>query len=371
MPLFFVRSRAYNGVMVEIGQADTGGEALRNEDSPWGKGRDGGEGGGLGPRNPWTEPPPRRKPGGRANLSPAALEAMLRRGRQRFGGRLPDAGDRSFWLWGIVSVLLLWVVLTSVHRIDPSERGVVVRLGRYEGLLGPGLQLTLPAPIDRVVRVPVERENLLEVGSTLPGGEALLVTGDGNLVDYVYAVKWKIRDPRAFLFTLGAQQAEPTVGAAVRSAMRAELAQTPLGQAVGAAGQEAVTGRALAAAQHRLDRWGAGIQLTGIAIRRAGLPEALGEADKDVAAAAEKADGLKTEAHSYAESAADRAAAEVADYDRLYAQYKLSPELTRQRMYFDMMDDVLPKLDKVIVDSPGTQVVLPPHDRSAASGGQP
>jgi modulator of FtsH protease HflK len=91
-------------------------------------------------------------------------------------------------------------VFTSFHSIAPEERGVVTRFGRYVDTLGPGIGLTLPAPIDRVQKIDVKNIRTIDLGSTT--GEDLMLTGDQNIIDIAYSVRWNIRDPEHYLFEL-------------------------------------------------------------------------------------------------------------------------------------------------------------------------
>src|SRR5262249_52293012 len=136
----FPQSRPYNGPMIdEIGQVarDTP-QAVLSENGPWG-GRgegdgpsggppDGDEGGGKEPRNPWTQPS-RRRPRMPRGPGQPSLEELIRRGRERFSGGLPSGG-RPIWGYALAAFALLWIATTSMHRIEPQERGVVTRLGR-------------------------------------------------------------------------------------------------------------------------------------------------------------------------------------------------------------------------------------------------
>ena len=344
--------------MSEIGQIDLEGHLLRNEDGPWGtSGREGPAsdgGGGLGPRNPWTEPPAVRKGQDRKRPLPGpAVEALLRRGRERFGGRLPEPRDRSFWLGGIVSLLMIWVLITSFHRIDPAERGVVLRLGRYEGTLSPGLHMTLPAPIDAVEKLPVEQVSTTDIGASAGDNENLAITSDGNLVDLAYVVRWKIADPKLFLFENKAP--EDLIREAAENAMRSEVARATSDQVTGAE-QGAVADRAAQRLQATLSGYRAGVQVVGIAIRKASPPAALADTIKSVVDSAQKAQAEASAAKLYALQAADKAQRETADFAKVFDQYRLAPQVTRQRMYFDMMDEVLPRVDKTIVDAPGVSL---------------
>ena len=114
---------------------------------PWGgkndePGKDGDGSGGRdgGPRNPWTQP---TRPGG--GKGSAAIDELLRRGRESFGqggggfGGLPQGpAGKALWPIAIVLILILWLALTCIHRVGPQERGVVTMLGKYSRTLSPG-----------------------------------------------------------------------------------------------------------------------------------------------------------------------------------------------------------------------------------------
>lgn len=336
---------------------------------PWGGGSGGGNDGG-GPRNPWGLPP--RKPGG-PQMGPSALDELLRKGRAQFGGgghggwTAPDG--RPLWLYGVAAVLLLWILLTSVHKIDPQERGVVTRFGSYAGLLTPGMRLTLPAPIDKVEIVNVEDIRVKDIGSTSPNSENLMLTGDQNLVDLAYSVRWNIRDPQLYLFQLADPDA--TVGDVAESAMRAEVARVALTDAIGPRRSE-IEGKVAQRMQEILDGYRAGIVIQGIAIKQADPPAAVIDAFKEVSAAQQTAQTYINQANAYAQQLEAKARGEAAAFDRVYAEYKLAPGVTRRRMYYETMEEVLARTDKTIVETPGVAPYLPLSEakRSRAGGAQ-
>src|SRR5687768_15157773 len=145
---------------------------------PWGPtgGGSGGDGEGGGPRNPWGQPPRRRKPGG--GTPSASLDDFLKKSKERFGGGFPQQDGRPYWLYGLGIFLLLWIVFTSFHRIGPQERGVITRFGSYAGTLRPGIGFTLPSPVDRVQKIDVEQIRTQDIGSTDPSKENLILTED-------------------------------------------------------------------------------------------------------------------------------------------------------------------------------------------------
>jgi len=331
--------------------------ALLNENGPWGGRGDGGgdsgggKGGGRGngPRNPWNFPPEGGRGGGRGQ---SALDQLLNQTRGRFGGQLP-AGSPRLWGYAAVAVILLWVILTSFHRIDPQERGVVTRFGKYSHTLEPGISLTLPAPIDRVQTVDVE--NIRNVDIPGGSGEKLVLTRDENIIDLDYSIRWNVKSPELYLFQLA--KPDETIEAVAESAMRAAIANVSLNDAIGS-GRTGVEAEVTQRMQALLDRYRSGVRIQGVAIKRADPPEAVNDAFKEVSAAQQTAQTSINQANAYAQQIVAKAQGEAAAFDRVYAQYKLAPEVTRRRMYYETMERVLSKVDKTIVE-PGVTPYLP------------
>jgi membrane protease subunit HflK len=323
--------------------------------SPWGG--DGNNGGGeSGPRNPWAVPPGGRK----GPQKPTALDEFLQKARGGggggggFPGGLPNPGSRGLWLVGAAILFALWILFTSVHNIAPQERAVVTYFGSYGGTLEPGIRFTLPAPVSSVQKIDVQqiREENFPEGAA----ENLVLTRDRSLVDLAYAVRWSISNPENYVFQLADPKA--TVRATAESAMREAVANVTLDQAI-------TSDRALveAAVQERmqrvLDEYGAGIRIQGVAIRQADPPEQVNEAFKDVTAAQQNASTLRNQAQAYAQQKTALAQGEAAAFDAYYEQYRLAPEVTRRRMYYETMEAVLAKTDKTIVETPGVTPYLP------------
>ena len=336
-------------------------QAVLSENGPWG-GQGEGEGpggaapgggdGGKEPRNPWTQPP-RRKRGAPRGPNQPSIEELIRRGRERFSGGLPSGG-RPIWGYALAAFVLLWLATTSVHRIEPQERGVVTRLGRYVATLKPGIGMTLPAPIETVTRVNVDQIQSFDVPAS--GGQNLVLTGDQNIVDLAYSVRWSIRDPELYLFELA--EPEDTIREVAESAMREELSRVTLDQAIGPMRGE-IEARVAARMQALLDRYHAGVVVQGVAIRQADPPPAVTDAFKDVSAAQQQAQAYLNNAHAYAEQVTANAQAQAQAFDKVYDAYKMAPEVTKKRMYYETMEAVLGKTDKVIVDTPGANTYLP------------
>jgi membrane protease subunit HflK len=274
--------------------------------------------------------------------------------RFRGGGGLPGRPNGSLILWAIVAVVVVWLVITSMHSISPGERGVVTRFGRYSYTLGPGVGLTLPSPIDRVQKVDVESIRSIDLGSQ--SSEDLMLTGDQNLLDIAYSVRWNIRAPELYLFELA--QPDETIRQVAESAMRSVVAQVSLQDAMGDKRSE-IENQVADRMQRILNGYHSGIDIQGVAIQQADPPAEVNDAFKEVTAAQQDAKSYVNQANAYALQLTAKAQGEATAFDKVYDQYKLAPDVTRRRMYYETMEQVLSKVNKTIVEAPGVTPYLP------------
>jgi membrane protease subunit HflK len=339
-----------------------------NRGGPWGPGGgdddgSGGGGGEGGPRNPWG--PGRRKrgrpAGGNGGGDVTSLDEFLRRSRARFGGRFPSGG-RPYWMYGLLAVLAFWLLFTSVHRIGPQERGVVTTFGWYSGTLQPGIGFSWPWPIGSVEKVDVSA--IREIRIPTGRGENLILTGDQNVIDLGYTIRWNIKQPELYLFQIA--NPDDTIREVGESAMREVMARVSLDDAIGA-GRDEIQQRVQQKMQQRLDTYGAGVLVQGIAISQSVPPAAVNDAFLEVSAAQQRAQSYMNQARAYALQQTARAQGDAAQFERIYAEYRLAPEVTRRRMYYETMEQVLQRVDTTIVEAPGVTpyLALPEIQRRA------
>ena len=318
---------------------------------------------GDGPRNPWLPPagdggePPRRS---------ASIEDIFRSrsgAKRRSGGggggggfpRLPDRPDGKSWLPLIAAgVAGVWLVFSSFHQIGPKEEGIVTTLGKYSRTINSGISLTLPWPLQTVTITDVTSIRR----DTIPEGEAekLMLTGDQNLVDLSYLVRWNIKDLKLYTFQLA--EPDQTVKEVAEAAMRASISEMTLTDAMGS-GRAEIEQRVRQRMQAILDAYRSGILIQGVEIKKADPPVQVVDAFKEVAAAQQDAQSAVNRAQAWAQQLTARAQGEAAEFDKVYEQYKLAPQVTRQRMYYETMERVLSKTDKTIVEAQGVQTYLP------------
>ncbi|GAA4028457.1 FtsH protease activity modulator HflK [Sphingomonas rosea] len=314
-----------------------------------------------GPSSPWASPGTFTPGGGNRQIG--GLDDLIARSRARFGGggggnggagigRRPPSGSLIAWFVG--AFVLLWLIFTSIHSIAPEERGVVTQFGRYSRTLGPGVSFTLPSPIERVRKVDVENIRNIDLGSV--SSETLMLTGDQNVIDIAYSVRWNVRDPELFLFEL--QNPEQTIQQVAESAMRAALSATTLNEAIGE-GRADIEARVQENMQTVLNAYRSGVVIQGVAIKQADPPAAVNDAFKAVSAAQQAAQSDINQARAYALQLRQLSQGEATAFDKVYEQYRLSPDVTRRRMYYETMERVLQSVDKTIVEAPGVTPYLP------------
>ncbi|GGB54315.1 FtsH protease activity modulator HflK [Blastomonas aquatica] len=326
-------------------------------DSGSGTGSNGGDNGsnGGGPRNPW-QPAGAGPAGGR---KPSNIEELFKRrggsGGGGFGGLPRRPNGKSYVPIAIGLVLVLWLLLTSIHRVGPQERGVVSFLGSYSRTLEPGIAMTLPSPMESFQVVDVQNIRTIDIPAA-GTQENLILTGDQNLVDLAYSVRWTINDPTLYLFQLA--DPEATIREAAEAAMRASVAEVTLDDAIGP-GRIEVEQKVEQRMKELLDSYRSGIQVQGVAIKKADPPEAVNEAFKAVSAAQQEAQTFLNEARAYAQQLTAAAQGEAAAFDKVYEEYRMAPDVTRRRMYYETMERVLSKLDKTIIEPGNVTPYLP------------
>jgi membrane protease subunit HflK len=325
----------------------------------------GGDSGGSGPRNPWL--PGGSEPGKRRS---ASIEDIFKNrgpeGPRRAGGgggtggpgfRLPERPGGKSWVPVILGgVALIWAAVTSFHFVQPGEQAVVTWFGgKYYGTLDSGTNITAPWPIHTVEKENVTQVRLEEVPGTKT--EKLILTGDQNLVDLSYLIRWNISDLTLFKYQLNdPRNALLEIGEA---AMRAAVARQNLDAVLTGAGRAEIEQDVRTAMQARLDAYRSGISVQGIEINKVDPPSRVEEAFKDVSSAQQDADAAKNRAQGVAQQLLARAQGDASEFNDIYEEYKLAPEVTRRRLYYETMEAILSKTDKTIVESGNVTPYLP------------
>ena len=277
-------------------------------------------------------------------------------------GGLPSLpGGGKLWRWGVVILGGLWLVGTSFHVVPPEKEGVVTQLGSYIRTVGPGIRWTLPAPIERIQMEDVLAIRTLPIGSPSANDENFVLTRDQNIIDMAYEVRWSIRDPELYLFQIADQKG--TIREVAESAMRAAVANFDLVQAIGP-GRSSIELDVRQRMQILLDQYRSGVFIQGIAIRQADPPQQVNEAFKQVTTARQQRESALNDARAFAQRVMEGARGETAEFDKIYVQYKLSPNVTRRRLYYETMEQVLSDVNKTVVEPRGVTPYLPLNEVS-------
>ena len=303
------------------------------------------------------------------------------RGNGRGGG---GSGGPGFGRGTVVLVALVAAAIwafASFYSVRPEERSVELFLGDFSEIGQPGLNFA-PWPLVTHEVIPVTTERVEELGlgrETARGDDGLMLTTDENVVDIDFQVVWNVLDPAEYLFNL--RDPESTVRAVSEAAMREVIARSELAPILN-------RDRAMIAAavhdnvQGTLDTYDAGINIVRVNLDRADPPEDVIDAFREVQAAEQVRDRLERQADAYANqvlAGARGEAAEVLEQAEAYRarvvneaqgeasrftavldEYAQAPEVTRKRLYLETMEEVLGRVDKVILGEEGNgQGVVP------------
>jgi membrane protease subunit HflK len=345
---------------------------------PWG----GGGGGGRG-QGPWG--------GGGGGGNPPDLDEVLRRSQDRLRKLFPGGGSGKIGILIALVAVGVWL-LTGFYRVHPDEQGVELVFGKARPVpTGPGLHYNYPAPVGDVITPKVTRSNRVDVGyrsgSDFRGrgavdqdvpAESLMLTQDENIVDMDFAVLWKIKNAKDYLFNI--RDPELTVKAVAESAMREVVGQTKFDAAV-TVGREQMQQRTRELMQLILDSYKAGIQIENVQLEQSDPPKQVIDAFNDVQRARQDFDRLRNEAEAYANSIVpearglaeqklkqaeayreqqiQEAKGEAKRFEDVYKSYKAAPEVTKRRMYLEVLGAVYGDAQKVIIDQKAGGGVVP------------
>jgi membrane protease subunit HflK len=303
------------------------------------------------------------------------LEAQLRPLRrilERWGRR------RVVVVGALILAASLWL-MSGFYIVGPGERGVVLLFGRAIGQTEPGLRYRLPVPIQQHRIVDVATVRGAELGFRAAGGssrsvpaESLMLTGDENIVDVQLFVQYLVRDPLQFLFR--ARHPEMALHSSAEVALRAAVGETSIDYTM-TEGRVEVQDRVKKQLQALLDLYGTGLLVTEARLLVVDPPREVKEAFHDVVRAWEDRERLIKEAEGYAEGVVPKARGEAVQmlraaeayreqrlirargdadrFARIHREYVKAEAVTRDRLYLEMVDRVLPKTRTVVLDSRG------------------
>ncbi len=348
---------------------------------------------------------------------PPDLDELWRRFNQRLNdlmggkGRTPagnGGGDRGrggpvrglppFHLPGgsgllVVLALLVWLA-SGFYIVDAGQRGVVLRFGKYIETTQPGPRWHLPYPFESAEVVNVEQVRTVEVGyrnnvKAKVLSESLMLTDDENIIDLQFSVQYTIKDPEDYLF-MNRNPDEAVMGAA-ETAIREVVGKSKM-DFVLYEGRAEVADRVTKLMQAILDRYKTGVSISKLNMQNAQPPEQVQAAFDDAVKAGQDRERLKNEGQAYANDVIPRAkgvaarlheealgyqqrveanaVGEAARFRQILVEYTKAPQVTRERLYQDAMQQVMASTTKVLVDDKqGGNLLYLPLDKLMQAAG--
>ena len=293
---------------------------------------------------------------------------------------------------GLLALVLLVSLLGTVYQIEPEEVGVILRFGKYARTAEPGLHFKLPF-VEDMTRVPVQRQLKQEFGfRTIESGtrtefateerrfadEAVMLTGDLNVAVVEWIVQYRVSDPRKYLFEV--RNLEETFRAMNEAIMRETVGDRTVTEVVTVGRQEIETS-VEARLQTLTDQYQMGVTIDQVVLQDVNPPdpvrpswdevsqaqqqaqravnEALAEYNAVIPRARGEAEQTVLQAEGYALDRVNRAEGEATRFAAIEAAYRQAPEVTRQRMYLETMQQILPQVGRKVFVAEGTTGVLP------------
>jgi len=301
---------------------------------------------------------------------------------------------------GILPLLGLAVVfwlLTGVYMVGPDEVGVIRTFGAYTHQTQPGLNWHYPYPIQTVRTPKVTEVKRIEIGfRTTRNGqyrtvekESLMLTGDENIVDAELIVQYRIKEPENYLFKI--VEPELTVREASEASLRTIVGMNNIDETL-TTGKYRIQEEAKKQIQAILDKYQSGIQVVAAQLQDVSPPKQVIAAFKDVASAKEdknrlinQAEGYRNDvipkargeaeamirgAEGFRESRIKRAEGDVAKFNAVLKEYRKAKDITRERLYLETMEKVLPGVEKVIVPDKDSGNMLNLLNLTTSKGGE-
>ena len=332
------------------------------------------------------------------NQTPPELDEVIKDFKNKFnstfGGKSSGNSGASKAAKGsfkyiFILAFIVWMA-TGIYIIDPAERGVVLRFGAFQTSTTQGPHWHIPYPVESVYKVNVEQVRSAEIGfrnaqNSYSGGvssESLMLTRDENMVDVKLAVQYKIADAQAYLFNVS--NPEMTLSHVIQSVIRQVVGDNTMDHVL-TTGRDQVAQEVKTASQALLNDYGLGILITAVTMQDAQPPVQVKASFDDVVKAREDEQRYINEAKAYANDivpkargASQRLLAEAEAYNsqiisksegeayrftQILNEYVKAPEVTKERLYRETLEEVLSTTNKVIVDSSSNSMMYLPIDQ--------
>jgi membrane protease subunit HflK len=335
------------------------------------------------------------------NEGPPDLDEILKKLQQKIAGLLgmrprpagPSGGGGGSQMpgmgmavgGGMVFIVLLIVAVwlaSGFYIVEEGRRGVVLRLGKYLETTMPGPRWHIPYPIESVEVVNVSGVRTVEVGyrgnpKNKQPQEALMLTDDENIVDVQFAIQYTLKGPEDFLFNN--RNPEDNVLQAAETSIREVVGKSKMDFVLNQ-GRSEVASRVKLLMQQILDRYKTGINITTVNLQNVQAPEQVQASFEDVVRAGQDRERFKNEGQAYAndvvpkaggvaarlieeangyrQSVVNTAQGDASRFRQVLTEYEKAPQVTRERIYLETMQQVMGSTSKVIVDQKGGQNLL-------------
>jgi len=293
--------------------------------------------------------------------------------------------------WVIIGIIIIIFLVSSVFTVNPEEVGVIRRFGKYTRVASPGLNFKLPFGIETIKKVPVERQLKEEFGfRTRAAGvrteyaarafqqESLMLTGDLNASEVEWIVQFRISDPYKFLFKV--RNAISTFRDMNEALMREVVGDRSVSEVL-TIGRVEIASTVTARLQELCDQYETGIKVDQVVLQDVNPPDpvkpafnevneaqqereklinqARSEYNKVIPKARGDASRIIEEARGYAIERVNQARGEAIRFNAIFKEYSMAPEVTRQRIYLETMNDVLPRVGRKLITDKETSGILP------------
>jgi membrane protease subunit HflK len=326
--------------------------------------------------------------GGR-DQGPPDLDEVFNKLSQKLGGKFGGKGGKGSSIgggggalgFGVIAAIAIAIwFFAGFYTIGEAERGVVLRLGKYDRVVDPGLNWR-PRFIDEY-----EAVNVQAIRSLRSSG--LMLTKDENVVTVAMDVQYRVADPYKYLFRV--TDADDSLRQATDSALRAVVGDA-LMDSILTSGRQQIRQSTQETLNEIIDSYDMGVVIVDVNFQSARPPEQVKDAFDDAIAAREdeerfereaeayrndilpkatgRAERLKKEALGYSERVVNEALGQVAQFEKLLPEYQAAPEVTRNRLYLDTMEEVYSNTSKVLIDSESSgNLLYLPIDKLAGEG---
>ncbi len=348
-----------------------------------------------------------KKPSG-SNQGPPDLDEVWRNVQKKFGGLFGKGGGGNRpgsesgapinprQMGGgaiILAALVLGIWLASgFYIVNEGQNGVVLRLGKYAEVTGPGLRWHMPYPIESRQVVNVSQVRSVEVGyrnnvKSKVLKESLMLTDDENIVDVQFAVQYVLKSPKDYLFEN--RSPDDSVLQAAETAIREVVGKSTMDYVV-QQGRADVQDKVHKLMQVILDRYKTGIHIQKVNMQNAQPPEKVQAAFDDAVKAGQDRERQKNEGQAYANDVLPKAKGMAARlqaeaeghrqrvvqeamgdaerFKQVVAEYKKAPQVTRERLYLDAMEQIMSNTTKIVVEKGGNNLLSLPLDKLMQSG---